>query len=157
MSDCSAQMLRGESLVTPEQSECLKCGMCCRTMFVFIRPKDLAREPRLIKAATRLKNHPDDQAIYGEFSDSYLLAAGWAMPCPFLGTDNLCMIYETRADICRNWQPNIERCQKTRKGFALEQVWHEQAENDRCQRGRMNMIEHKRQGSTKKRNPPVAR
>ena len=97
--------------------KCDQCGMCCRSLFIFIGPEDLQREPRLKKAVSPLKNRPEEQALFGEFSNKYLLSAGWAIPCPFLGDDNLCEIYETRPENCRTWEPDKNWCRNIRRKF----------------------------------------
>jgi len=101
-----------------QQAECIKCAACCRALFIFVTAEDLAREPRLDKVVSRIKNRPQDQPIFGEYSDKYLLAAGWAIPCPMLGPDRRCTIYPTRPNACRQWQPNLQSCRDLRKKLA---------------------------------------
>lgn len=105
-----------------ESARCAKCGVCCRTLYIFATPEDLAREPQLMLATSRLKNRPDEQAAFGEFSNRYLLAAGWAVSCPMLGPEGLCTIYETRPDACRQWQPERQRCERLRSNFQWQRV-----------------------------------
>ena len=95
--------------------KCDQCGMCCQSLFIFIGPEDLQREPRLRKAVSPLKNLPEEQELFGEFSNKYLLSAGWAIPCPFLDDNNLCTIYETRPENCRNWEPDKNWCRSIRR------------------------------------------
>ncbi len=100
------------------EPQCARCGTCCRTLFVFVTPEDIAREPKLRIATTRLKNLPEEQATFGKYSNKYLLAAGWAIPCPMLDSDNLCTIYQTRPNICRQWEAENSECQRLRQKYS---------------------------------------
>ena len=74
-----------------QPNKCQKCGRCCRQAIIDdIYQVDLIREPRL-------------KAVVEEFTTEpgrYMLLT----PCPFLGKDNLCEIYPTRPDVCRNYE-----------------------------------------------------
>ncbi len=113
----ATEILRRTPPVKLTEPQCNRCGTCCKTLYIFVTPEDLAREPKLRAAVTRLKNVPKDQATFGEYSNKYLLAAGWAIPCPMLGSDNLCTIYETRPTICRQWTAKNSECDRLRKKY----------------------------------------
>lgn len=115
ISEQSCHKCNNEHKLVDNNFTCRKCGACCQTLYITITPEDLAREPKLHKAVTRLKHRPEHQNILGEYSDRFLLAAGWAIPCPMLGADNLCTIYETRPLACRQWQAEPQRCQRLKE------------------------------------------
>lgn len=82
--------------------DCLKCGNCCRALGPMIREKDIDGMSR----AMRIKA--------SDFVDTYLRIdedGDWvfqSMPCPFLGEDNYCVIYENRPKACREY-PHTDR------------------------------------------------
>ncbi len=77
--------------------DCLQCSNCCKTSTAQITKKDLTR----ISAHLKLTEE--------EFTDQYLekdpfdqlIIAG--LPCPFLGEDNACAIYEVRPKDCEEF------------------------------------------------------
>ncbi len=85
-----------------EEINCLECGNCCRTLGPLILPKDVD----VMARALRLK--PTD------FMEKYLRTdedrdmVFRQMPCPFLGIDNYCSIYENRPKACREY-PHTDR------------------------------------------------
>ena len=80
-----------------EEIECLKCGNCCRTISPYIIENDIRR----ISKYLRIKP--------SEFSEHYLKldedgTYGFKRtPCPFLGADNYCTIYEQRPRACADY------------------------------------------------------
>lgn len=85
-----------------EETDCLQCGNCCRTTGPLLLPKDIET------LASHLKMKP------GKFMDQYLRidedndAIFKSMPCPFLGEDNYCSVYEYRPKACREF-PHTNR------------------------------------------------
>lgn len=85
-----------------EETDCLQCGNCCRTKGPLLLPKDIET------LASHLKMKP------GKFMDQYLRidedndAIFKSMPCPFLGEDNYCSVYEYRPKACREF-PHTNR------------------------------------------------
>jgi len=81
---------------------CLNCGNCCRTLGPRITDKDVER----IAKTLRIKQT--------ELIDKYLKVdedgdlVFKTMPCPFLGDDNYCSIYESRPKACREY-PHTDR------------------------------------------------
>jgi len=81
---------------------CLDCGNCCRTLGPRITDKDVER----IAKTLRIKQT--------ELIDKYLKVdedgdlVFKTMPCPFLGDDNYCSIYESRPKACREY-PHTDR------------------------------------------------
>ena len=75
--------------------DCTKCANCCRTLHPAVTDADIAR------IATHLGiSEQDFIAAYLEQNNEgggYLIKA---TPCPFLGDDNLCKIYDVRPEMC---------------------------------------------------------
>jgi hypothetical protein len=80
-----------------ERIDCLQCANCCRTLGPRITDKDVERMAKTL----RLK--PVDLIskyfILDEDGDMVFKS----MPCPFLGDDNYCSIYESRPKACREY------------------------------------------------------
>lgn len=85
-----------------EEVDCLTCANCCKTTSPIFYPNDIERVSR----ALRMKP--------GDFIETYLRVDEdkdyvlKSSPCPFLGTDNYCMIYEDRPKACREY-PHTDR------------------------------------------------
>lgn len=83
-------------------TDCLKCANCCKTTGPLFNARDVQR------IAKHLKMRPS------EFTESYLRLDEEgdyvlkSVPCPFLGADNLCGIYEVRPKACREY-PHTDR------------------------------------------------
>lgn len=82
--------------------DCLTCANCCRTTSPVLYDKDIERLSR------HLKVRP------GDFVNKYLKIdeekdyVFQGAPCPFLGEDNLCAVYESRPLACREY-PHTNR------------------------------------------------
>jgi Fe-S-cluster containining protein len=80
-----------------EEIDCLKCANCCKTTGPLLTSRDISR------VSSRLKMKEND------FIQSYLRIdedqdyVFKSMPCPFLGSDNYCSIYEDRPKACREF------------------------------------------------------
>lgn len=80
-----------------EEIDCLKCANCCKTTGPLLTNKDISR------VSSRLKMREND------FIETYLRIdedqdfVFKSMPCPFLGSDNYCNIYEDRPKACREF------------------------------------------------------
>src|SRR4051812_24240212 len=85
-----------------EHTDCLNCANCCKTTSPIFYQRDIER------AAKALRIKP------GEFIEKYLHIDGDkdyvlnSAPCPFLGPDNYCGIYEDRPTACREY-PHTNR------------------------------------------------
>jgi Fe-S-cluster containining protein len=85
-----------------EETDCLACANCCRTLGPRLTDRDIER----IAAALRLK--PQDlvaRYLRVDEDNDYVFKE---MPCPFLGSDNYCLIYENRPRACREY-PHTDR------------------------------------------------
>lgn len=80
-----------------EKIDCLKCANCCRNYSPRFKTPDIKRISKHLK----LKE--------GEFIETYLRVdedgdyVAKSTPCPFLGEDNYCSIYENRPSDCHRF------------------------------------------------------
>lgn len=85
-----------------EEIDCLSCANCCKTTSPIFYQRDIER------VAKRLRMKP------GDFIDMYLRIDEdkdyvlKTAPCPFLGADNYCSVYEDRPTACREY-PHTDR------------------------------------------------
>lgn len=85
-----------------EEIDCLQCGNCCRSLGPMILEKDIdgmAKSLRMKSSdfmAKFLRKDEDNDWVFQQ------------MPCPFLGNDNYCAIYENRPKACREY-PHTDR------------------------------------------------
>lgn len=77
--------------------DCLECARCCKNYSPRFKTPDIKRISRHLKMRE------------SEFIEKYLVVdedgdfVAKAKPCPFLGTDNRCSIYEQRPSDCRRF------------------------------------------------------
>lgn len=82
--------------------DCLDCGNCCKSISPLLTDRDIQR------MAVSLRMKPS------EFTDRYLHLDEEGdyvfrfTPCPFLGKDNCCSVYENRPRACREY-PHTDR------------------------------------------------
>jgi Fe-S-cluster containining protein len=85
-----------------KEIDCLECANCCSTISPIITDRDIDKISRTL----RIKP--------SEVVETYLLMDDendWVFrkhPCPFLGTDKYCSIYENRPKACREY-PHTDR------------------------------------------------
>ena len=81
---------------------CLDCANCCRTLGPRITDVDVQR----IASSLRIKPSVfvERYLVVDEEGD-YIFRS---MPCPFLGSDNYCSIYDVRPKACRDY-PHTDR------------------------------------------------
>lgn len=82
--------------------DCLTCGNCCRSLGPRITDKDVERMAK----ALRMKETAVIQQYLRVDEDGDMVFQ--SMPCPFLGADNYCFIYENRPKACREY-PHTDR------------------------------------------------
>ncbi|MEM7573272.1 MAG: YkgJ family cysteine cluster protein [Bacteroidota bacterium] len=85
-----------------EEIDCLECANCCKTTSPIIRDKDIDRMAR------QLRMRPAElveRYLHLDEDDDYVFKSA---PCPFLGADNYCSIYEARPRACREY-PHTDR------------------------------------------------
>lgn len=82
--------------------DCLSCGNCCRSLGPRITDKDVDRLAKHLRmkavdfVAQYLRTDEDGDMVFK------------TMPCPFLGADNYCAVYENRPKACREY-PHTDR------------------------------------------------
>ena len=92
--------------------DCTKCANCCKTMDIKVLPAD----------AERIAGHLGTET--NEFVEEFLAAddeGDWTFrqkPCPFLGEDDRCTIYEVRPTDCREY-PHTDK-----EGFTFRTMGH---------------------------------
>jgi uncharacterized protein len=85
-----------------EQINCLDCANCCRTLGPRITDTDVRR----IAASLRIKPSAfTEKYLVVDEEGDYIFRS---MPCPFLGRDNYCSIYDVRPLACREY-PHTDR------------------------------------------------
>ena len=82
--------------------DCLDCANCCRTLGPRITDADVRR----IGASLRIRPSVFVERYLGVDEEcDYIFRS---MPCPFLGRDNYCSIYDVRPRACREY-PHTDR------------------------------------------------
>ncbi len=74
---------------------CIECAGCCSTIPPMINKTDIERISSYLNISTT--NFEQKYLTIDEDGDTVMNAT----PCPFLGEDNLCDIYEVRPKACR--------------------------------------------------------
>jgi uncharacterized protein len=82
--------------------DCLACANCCKTTSPIFRDVDIERLSKHLRVSV------------ADFQHRYLMMdedRDWVLktaPCPFLGSDNYCSVYEWRPKACREY-PHTDR------------------------------------------------
>ncbi|MDY3344808.1 YkgJ family cysteine cluster protein [Riemerella anatipestifer] len=85
-----------------DKIDCLSCANCCKTTGPLFTTQDIERISKFLKLKPT------------QFEEKYLKIDednDWVLqqlPCPFLFSDNTCMIYEVRPKACREF-PHTDR------------------------------------------------
>lgn len=85
-----------------EEIDCLTCANCCKTTSPIFYQTDIER------VAKSLRMKPGDfieKYLRIDEDKDYVLKSS---PCPFLGADNYCLVYEDRPKACREY-PHTDR------------------------------------------------
>src|SRR5687767_5433094 len=77
--------------------DCLQCANCCKNYSPRFKTPDIRRISRFLKM--RESDFIDKYLVVDEDGDF----VANAKPCPFLGADNFCSIYENRPSDCRRF------------------------------------------------------
>jgi Fe-S-cluster containining protein len=91
-----------------DKIDCLTCANCCKTTGPLFRQKDIER------LSSHLKMRPAnfvETYLHIDEDDDYVLNT---LPCPFLGSDNYCSVYEYRPNACREYPHTNQRKMHTR-------------------------------------------
>lgn len=86
-----------------EVIDCLECGNCCRTTGPLLLNKDI---DRLAKHKGLRPSEFTEQYLRVDEDHDYVFKS---MPCPFLGNDNYCSVYEDRPNACRDYPHTQQR------------------------------------------------
>ena len=82
--------------------DCLECANCCKTTSPIFLNTDIDR----LGKSFRLKSNAFiDQYLHRDEEGDFVLNSA---PCPFLGLDNKCSVYEDRPKACREY-PHTNR------------------------------------------------
>ena len=84
------------------RTDCLQCANCCKTTGPLFTDNDISRISRHL----RMKPAAFMQTYLRVDEDGDHVLQG--LPCPFLGADNYCDIYEVRPRACREY-PHTDR------------------------------------------------
>ena len=85
-----------------QEIDCLECANCCKTTSPIFIPADIDR----IAKGLRMKSVDFiEQYLRVDEEGDYVLKTA---PCPFLGDDNKCFVYEDRPRACREY-PHTDR------------------------------------------------
>jgi uncharacterized protein len=85
-----------------ERIDCLQCANCCKTTSPIFYDVDIAR----LSQHLRIKPAQfTSQYLHIDTDGDYVLNTS---PCPFLGTDNYCSVYNARPKACREY-PHTNR------------------------------------------------
>lgn len=82
--------------------DCLECANCCKTTSPIFRDVDIKR---LSKRMRMSESKFIDAYLKIDEDQDYVLQTA---PCPFLGSDNYCSVYEDRPLACREY-PHTDR------------------------------------------------
>ena len=80
-----------------EQVDCLACANCCKNYSPRFKPPDIKR---IAKALKMSESALMDKYLTRDEEGDYVVIT---KPCPFLGSDNFCGIYEVRPSDCRRF------------------------------------------------------
>ena len=85
-----------------EEVNCLTCANCCKTTSPIFRQKDIEVLSKKLKCTPSefINNY-----LHLDSEGDFVLKSS---PCPFLGQDNYCSVYEYRPTACREY-PHTDR------------------------------------------------
>ena len=86
-----------------ERIDCLQCANCCKTTGPLFTQKDVER------LASHFRIKPAafiDKYLHIDEDGDMVLNM---LPCPFLGADNYCSVYENRPNACREYPHTNQR------------------------------------------------
>lgn len=97
--DTLMQTLHDEAFA---QFDCLQCAHCCKTTGPLFTEADIGRIAKKLK----MKVHDFETAYLHTDDDGDKVLK--QLPCPFLGADHYCSIYEFRPKACKEY-PHTDR------------------------------------------------
>jgi Fe-S-cluster containining protein len=78
--------------------DCTKCANCCRTLRIVVTDEDVPRIARHLQMT--------EEVFIAAYLEKDEEEGGYCIkttPCPFLGDDNLCKIYDVQPEKCRGY------------------------------------------------------
>ncbi len=87
---------------TFQQIDCLECANCCKTTSPIFIQTDIDRLAKIFRMKT---SQFIDEYLHRDEEGDYVLNSS---PCPFLGSENKCLVYEDRPKACREY-PHTNR------------------------------------------------
>ena len=87
---------------TFQEIDCLECANCCKTTSPIFQICDIERLAKTLRM--KVPSFIEEYLKLDEDKD-YVLTSS---PCPFLGADNKCIVYESRPKACREY-PHTDR------------------------------------------------
>jgi Fe-S-cluster containining protein len=93
---------------------CLDCGNCCRSLGPRLTDRDVQRIGRTL-GKTSAEVH-DEYLKYDEDNDLVFRS----LPCPFLGEDNFCFVYDSRPQACAEYPHSEGRQVRGRLGQLIK-------------------------------------
>jgi len=96
-SEALDEIVREETDVVTKQIDCTKCAHCCKSLQPSVDDDDVKRLAAHVGISTR--EFSKRYVTRDEFGDNVMAEA----PCPFLGGDNRCTVYEIRPKACQNY------------------------------------------------------
>lgn len=85
-----------------EEIDCLSCANCCKTTSPIFYEPDIDRVAKALKMKSSVFV---ETYLHKDEDNDYVLNE---TPCPFLGYDNKCIVYESRPRACREY-PHTNR------------------------------------------------
>lgn len=85
-----------------EEIDCLACANCCRTTGPLLQAQDITRISKRLKQS---ESSFVSQYLRVDEDGDHVFKT---MPCPFLGSDNYCLVYSDRPRACREF-PHTDR------------------------------------------------
>ncbi|WP_417856428.1 YkgJ family cysteine cluster protein [Xanthomarina gelatinilytica] len=85
-----------------KRTDCLDCANCCKTTGPLFTDKDIVRIAKHFKMK---QQYFIDTYLRVDEDNDYVLQS---VPCPFLGADNYCSIYDVRPKACSGF-PHTDR------------------------------------------------
>ncbi len=85
-----------------QEIDCLECGNCCRSLGPRLTARDIEKLAKPLQMKT---NRIIEKYLMMDEDHDYVFKS---MPCPFLGSENFCAVYEYRPQACREY-PHLDR------------------------------------------------
>ena len=96
-----------------EKIDCLKCANCCKSYSPRFKTPDIKRISKYLKMK---EGDFINRYLYIDREGDYVLKS---KPCPFLGADNYCSIYEVRPSDCERFPYTDEDVLLKRQALTL--------------------------------------